>query len=82
MKKPTYKFILLLTILFLSGMSHDASYARVPIVKKVLSTKDNLNLAPVTPVEIDFNDEDTSLAVDISALAPTTPVEVDFTDSL
>jgi len=45
-------------------------------------TFDIQNLAPVTPVEADFNDDGINLTYDTKALAPTTSFEADFSDSL
>jgi|GEM_PF-6607343 len=79
--KTIHKSILVIAILFLSGITINMSYARKPAAIKALSTKDIQNLTPATPVEADFND-DINLTFDIRALAPTTPVEADFSDSL
>jgi len=80
--KTINKVILVIGILLLSSTAINMSYARTPAAKKALSPKDIQNLAPVTPVEIDFNDDDINFTIDIRALAPTTPVEADFEDSL
>ena len=83
MMKTINKYVLAFGILFLCGVFINTSYARKSAAEKEYSTKNIQNLAPVTPAEADFNnDEDTNLTFDISALAPTTPIEADFSDSL
>ena len=82
MMKTINKYILVCGIIFLSGISINTSYARKPAAEKAFSTKDIQNLAPVTPVEADFNDDVTNLTFDIIALAPTTPCEADFNDDV
>jgi hypothetical protein len=81
--KTIYKSILVIIVLFLSGMTINTNYAGKPAIEKVFSTKNIQNLAPVTPIEADFNDADITLAFDIITLAPTMPIEADFnTDSI
>lgn len=41
-----------------------------------------LKLAPLTPKEADFNDENTAMEINIKLLAPVTPKEADFNDAL
>ena len=79
--KTIYKSILIIAILFLSGMTINTSYAGKPSAEKALSTNDMQGLAPTTPVEADFNDADINLTFTIIALAPITPVEADFNDA-
>ena len=80
--KIKHKPILIIAILFLSGMTINTSYASKPAAEKALGTKNIQNLAPVIPVEADFNDDAINQTFDIRALAPTTPFEADFSDSL
>ncbi|MCX6245749.1 MAG: hypothetical protein NTU98_13725 [Bacteroidetes bacterium] len=80
--KTIYKFILVITVLLLNGITINTSYADNPAAEKALSTIDMQNLAPATPVEADFNDDCNDLTFDIRAVAPTTPAEADFSDSL
>ena len=39
-------------------------------------------LAPLTPKEADFNDENTAMEINFKLLAPVTPKEADFNDAL
>jgi hypothetical protein len=80
--KTIYKSIMIIAILFLSGMTINTSHASKPAAEKALSTKDMQNFAPVTPVEADFNNDYTNPTFDIIALAPTTPIEADFNDDV
>lgn len=80
--KTNYKFILIIAILFLSGMTINTSYASKPPAQKALSTTTMQILAPATPAEADFNDAYIILTFEIAALAPTTPVEANFNDDI
>ena len=79
--KTINKYILVCAVIFLSSITINSGYASKPADSKDLGTKDIQNLAPVTPVEADFNDDYTCLTFNITVLAPTTPSEADFTDS-
>jgi hypothetical protein len=80
--KNIHKSILIIAILFLSGIAINTSYAGKPAAEKTLSTKDIQNLSPIKPIETDFNDADINLTFNIIILAPTTPVEADFNDDI
>jgi hypothetical protein len=78
--KTINKSILVIAILFLSGIAINTSYALKTAAKKGHCTKEVQNLAPVTPLEADFYNDNTNQTFDYSALAPTTPIKADFND--
>ena|ERR1035437_8702396 len=78
--KIKHKPILIIAILFLSGMTINTSYASKPAAEKALGTKNMQNLAPVIPVEADFNDMPSEMA-SVLNLVPITPVLADFEDA-
>ena len=80
--KTQHKTILIIVILLFSGVALNRSYASEPAIEKALSMKDIQSLAPLAPIEADFNDNIVNLTFDIQNLAPATPVEADFNDDM
>ena len=78
--KTINKSILVIAILFLSGIAINSGYAREPATGNNTGSKDIQNLAPVIPVEADFNDGDINMTFDIRNLAPVIQIEADFND--
>ena len=78
--KTINKSILVIAILFLSGIAINSGYAREPATGNNTGSKDIQNLAPVIPVEADFNDTPSAMASALN-LAPITPAVADFEDA-
>jgi hypothetical protein len=78
--KTIHKFILVFAIMILSITAFNSGYAHKTIAEKALSTKDIQNLAPVTPVEAEFIDDNAKLTYEIISLAPSTPAVANFDD--
>jgi hypothetical protein len=78
--KTEHKSVLVIAVLLLSGIAINTSTARESNAGHATGSKDIRNLAPVIPIEADFNEDDINMIVDIQKLAPVIPIEADFND--
>jgi hypothetical protein len=80
--KTIHKFILVFTIMILNFIAFNTGYAHKTTAEKALRTKEVQNLAPVTPVEADFIDDNAKITFEIISLAPSTPAVAEFDDNI